>query len=373
MLSITIEWLVGKWRGTIEDVARSRISNQGELKVGEVVHIEHRRGQHEASIVALEKPRIPQATKTRTAVNAILRQKLRQPSRLRRPSRIVLPVVTRPVNVSDSDTDSDIAEDFMVHQADQTSDQSMDVYHFSDMPALSPTLSDQSANEPLHQAPSPTNHTNPMNSHASTDQSFGLPTLSPIPYCQSVDETLHLATIDQSPDAHSHSLEAIVRQLATLQQQNKTLILEVTNLKREFRAMSGLQRKEPPKYSKLSGNQVLIGSPDANITVDKVVYDRCWEVTTKAKDLVISLLKVVYTKEELAAHNFNGGDVWTGRQMVTKRALRADDRFKAIVAQAEVQYPGAFGSSFLQKQLRDSVNNKCRKATQSLRSAISLQ
>ena len=53
MLSITIEWLVGKWRGTIEDVARSRISNQGELKVGEVVHIEHRRGQHEARIVAL--------------------------------------------------------------------------------------------------------------------------------------------------------------------------------------------------------------------------------------------------------------------------------------------------------------------------------
>lgn len=53
MLSITIEWLVGKWRGTIEDVARSRISNQGEFKVGEVVHIEHRWGKHEARVVAL--------------------------------------------------------------------------------------------------------------------------------------------------------------------------------------------------------------------------------------------------------------------------------------------------------------------------------
>eukprot|EP00057_Strongylocentrotus_purpuratus_P020090 XP_011674564.1 PREDICTED: vacuolar protein sorting-associated protein 27 [Strongylocentrotus purpuratus] len=168
----------------------------------------------------------------------------------------------------------------------------------------------------------------------------------------------------QPPEGH---LESLILQLSSklteLQEQQGTLVREVQQLREEVRTLSGVKEKCPPVYTPVFGtnSKIFIGSAESRLEMDKADYMKCWEAASTPKDLVLSLLSVHFTYAELAASNFNGGEVVSGGKTITKTALRRDSRFIAIVSQAEAQFSGA-QSPALQKQIRDAVNNKCRKS-----------
>ena len=113
----------------------------------------------------------------------------------------------------------------------------------------------------------------------------------------------------------------------------------------------------------------MIGMTGVATVMDKDIYDRLYHLSKDAKDLIIKLLDRVFTIEELASSNFHGGEVFSPVR-VTKAALRKHATFRALVAQAELQYPGETTCAGFGVDLRDSVNNKCRKATFKLRHAL---
>ncbi|XP_041465880.1 uncharacterized protein LOC121416451 [Lytechinus variegatus] len=148
----------------------------------------------------------------------------------------------------------------------------------------------------------------------------------------------------------------------------KTRTTVNAELRATLRELKGQrQEKASPKYTTLADDQVLIGSSDASVTIGREVYLRAWESSSDAKDLVLRLVSTQFTREELAASNFNGGDVFNGKERTTKRGLREDSRFQAILAQAVIQFPGSLTNDQQRKQLRDAVNNKCRKSACLLR------
>ena len=78
--------------------------------------------------------------------------------------------------------------------------------------------------------------------------------------------------------------------------------------------------------------------------------------------MVLKLISELFTEEELANSNVNGGPTRTGRGIQNKRALKDEQRYNAILYQAEKEFPGdtvGYGA----RVIREAVNNKCKKAT----------
>ena len=101
--------------------------------------------------------------------------------------------------------------------------------------------------------------------------------------------------------------------------------------------------------------------------MDQLDYDDAHRGCSGPKSLTIRLLTKVFTREELARSNFRGGDVFTGKEWVTKESLKRKPAFQAIIAQVSRQFPGSTATTSFQKEIREAVNTKCRKVGHALR------
>ncbi|XP_063969310.1 proteoglycan 4-like [Lytechinus pictus] len=166
----------------------------------------------------------------------------------------------------------------------------------------------------------------------------------------------------------------VLSQNQQILQQNRELLQRIDHLSREQASLreevkglrSGDTACRPPVYKELDDDVIEIGCGGATTTMARITYMRAFDSAKNAKDLVLHLLGDFFTVEELARSNVNGGDVFNGREWVTKDALRTDPKFRAMMAQVEVQYPGSTATRDQQKQLRQCINNKCRKAASKL-------
>ena len=222
------------------------------------------------------------------------------------------------------------------------------------------------AHQPTTQTAEELQRPQPAPHHAVLNQAAPSQSQHPIdhqPELHQPSSSTHISEA-QPPEGHLESLILhLSSKLTELQEQQGTLVREVQQLREEVRMLSGVKEKCPPVYTPVFGtnSKIFIGSAESRLEMDKADYMKCWEAASTPKDLVLSLLSVHFTSAELAASNFNGGEVVSGGKMITKIALRRDSRFIAIVSQAEAQFSGA-QSPALQKQIRDAVNNKCRKS-----------
>ena len=65
------------------------------------------------------------------------------------------------------------------------------------------------------------------------------------------------------------------------------------------------------------------------------------------------------TEDELAIHNYHGGEVLSKGRGVQKMALKRNPTFQAIAAQADLQWPVATARDSYTKTLKDALNGKC--------------
>ena len=164
--------------------------------------------------------------------------------------------------------------------------------------------------------------------------------------------------LPQPPNSYTleRDLTAMVRQVL---QQNRQIIINQGQIMRELEALKRCSTnvpKPPPQFSPLDDDFVSIGSQEANVMMSKANYLKAYDSVRDGKELALKLMAVLFTKEELSASNFNGS-VEHG-----KACLRSNYRFRAIVAQAELQYPGSTSTEEAQRLLRNAVNGKCRKS-----------
>ncbi|XP_063956425.1 atherin-like [Lytechinus pictus] len=155
----------------------------------------------------------------------------------------------------------------------------------------------------------------------------------------------------------------VLQMFSYLQAQNQRLEMELARMRRNFDEAHGTgdSEKPPGKYVALvDGIHVLIGSSTDSWRIDRSVYERCYAACTGPKDLIVKLLDKVFTPEELARSNFYGGEVFNGR-LATKEALCSKPAFRALVAQAGIQFPGTTTSSRFQREVRIATNNRCRR------------
>ena len=114
---------------------------------------------------------------------------------------------------------------------------------------------------------------------------------------------------------------------------------------------------------------VVIGS-NANggptLTLPRAVYNDVLDKATSGKDIVLGLLLKAFSTDELPSYNYFGGSVNVLGVMVEKRPLVHEERFKAILAQAEKEFPDCT-TGIMRKEIRYAVNAKCRKIAQRIR------
>lgn len=116
-----------------------------------------------------------------------------------------------------------------------------------------------------------------------------------------------------------------------------------------------------PRFLEGSDYQlVVIGQTGVTATVQRVVYEDRLLLSTCGKQFVLKMLTELFTDEELASSNVNGGPTRTGTGVVTKRALKDEVRYNALIIQAEKEFPGDT-SGYGGRVIRESVNNKCKK------------
>ncbi|XP_038060451.1 RNA polymerase II degradation factor 1-like [Patiria miniata] len=142
-----------------------------------------------------------------------------------------------------------------------------------------------------------------------------------------------------------------------------------------------LQPRQPPQPTVPQGghgphyvhnddhtDNVVIGSTDggSTLTLPRKDYESVYDKATCGKEIVVGLLPKAFTLEELSNFNYFGGSVLSGGVSVEKQSLRSNHKFKAIVMQAEREFPGCTVGT-MTKDIRYAVNAKCRKASQKLR------
>ena len=105
----------------------------------------------------------------------------------------------------------------------------------------------------------------------------------------------------------------------------------------------------------------MIGVDGAAAVMDKDVYDHCHDLCNGPRELIVKLLDKVIPPAELAVSSFHGGENFRSEEHEVKPSLRKNVNFRALVAQAELQYPEETSSAQFQTKLRTSFNSKCRK------------
>ena len=148
----------------------------------------------------------------------------------------------------------------------------------------------------------------------------------------------------------------------------KALQEEVAELRAVVAGKRTTPKRSPQFVVMEGGDEVLIGSiSEAIHLINKHDYLSVWDNVDNAKDFIVKLLPKVFADEELARSNFNGGHVFNGKDHIEKDALRKKTPFLAIMAQADIEFPGFMSSALMQKQIRDAVNGKCRKISMKLK------
>ena len=95
--------------------------------------------------------------------------------------------------------------------------------------------------------------------------------------------------------------------------------------------------------------------------IQRKVYEDAFWKSTSGSALVLKLLVVFDTDEELASRSFKGGmTVSKTGAPVEKISLDRDAKFQAILSQVEKEFPGSMRNSEF-RQIRENVNAKCRK------------
>ena len=126
----------------------------------------------------------------------------------------------------------------------------------------------------------------------------------------------------------------------------------------------------PPQYEEQDGcpENIVIGGEDATMALPRHKYNALRQRSASGKDMVVGLLPMGYSKEEISNFNYFGGSVHVSGEIVQKQAFIEDARFKAMLAQAEKEFPGCT-SGAMAKEIRHAVNSKCRKITHRARVA----
>ncbi|KAJ8040819.1 hypothetical protein HOLleu_15222 [Holothuria leucospilota] len=121
-------------------------------------------------------------------------------------------------------------------------------------------------------------------------------------------------------------------------------------------------RREQPSYGKLVNGNIQMRVENGSVPfveIPKQTYERIFYVAKTATSFVRQLLPLVYSREELVASNFEGGEVLTGNGYVTKPALERP-RMASLLGQVELEFPGStFGKANMGK-IREAINAHCR-------------
>ena len=108
---------------------------------------------------------------------------------------------------------------------------------------------------------------------------------------------------------------------------------------------------------RLDSDHINIGSAEEHLMMTESKYMKAYDKSKTGKDLVLQFLSYLFSIEELVAHSFYG-DTKRG-----KDALNQNYRFRAIIVQAMVQFPGCTATKALKGQLVECINSKCRKSS----------
>ena len=113
-------------------------------------------------------------------------------------------------------------------------------------------------------------------------------------------------------------------------------------------------------------NVVRIGDASHSITVDRKRFERSVQLSSSWNNLLLKLLSLVYSKEELASFSYRGD-----RNVEPPlAALVEDNRYKAIHRQVLKSYP-RFDAPGNLSRVRNAVNSKCRKLRRNERNSLS--
>ncbi|XP_071823771.1 uncharacterized protein [Apostichopus japonicus] len=115
----------------------------------------------------------------------------------------------------------------------------------------------------------------------------------------------------------------------------------------------------PICFNNLDGSAT-IGNENCRLAVKKTDLQSIFSKSLTGKDYVLKLMSLCFESHELASTNYCGGRTICGSSIKMKGALKDNVKFKAILAQAEKDFPNCTtGHSF--KVIKNAVNNKCRK------------
>ena len=115
-----------------------------------------------------------------------------------------------------------------------------------------------------------------------------------------------------------------------LQTENQSLRLENARLQRASEEPQWV--KGGPAVVSMGNGSVLIGSSVDTHILTEDEYMESYLKASDPKDFVLRLLGKVFTDEELARSNFNGGQVTSGGEKVVKDRLCTKIAFKAVLA-----------------------------------------
>ena len=121
-------------------------------------------------------------------------------------------------------------------------------------------------------------------------------------------------------------------------------------------------KREHPTARQLDAHNVLIGNSVAAHIVPRASYFEAFHRAKSSQNFVLRLLGVVYSPQELARSSFYGGTNTYRGTRTTKEPLYTKIAFRAILVQAQIDFPGFYQTEKSQTDLRDAVNAKCRRA-----------
>lgn len=119
---------------------------------------------------------------------------------------------------------------------------------------------------------------------------------------------------------------------------------------------------DEPKYGVLIDDTVFIGATTNDpFPVAKADYDCVYTQSRgNVNVFVLKLMDFVFSREEIRTSTVKGGVALTKMGQIMKNKLEPS-KMNAILAQLEIEYPGAMNEVPRRKAIRRAVNNKCRR------------
>ncbi|XP_070560363.1 thrombospondin-related anonymous protein-like [Ptychodera flava] len=114
-----------------------------------------------------------------------------------------------------------------------------------------------------------------------------------------------------------------------------------------------------PVFPALRDDKVVISRPDSNVTLTEEQYRECCLKANSGQKLVLKMMDVVFSKEEIAISNLNGGPTKCKTGIVEKKKLDKQIML-ALTQQAILQYPGCQDTRQQRDALVEAINGKCR-------------